>query len=165
MLTREVIIAKRLCYAFANSPSCLVQLHMLKLICNSPGFLLGLSKVFLGMNGLEHSSHLFHPATRHNREDVSVKVNRTPLPPGIREVFAQRFNKSKAFIRYYPPNAFNPRFLPERKKLLQPSLSSLPPSTMPRMSRKPSIPTPMATRTETFRTSPPQLRLRHMPSK
>ena len=60
---------------------------------------------------------------------------------------------------------FNPRSTRWRRNADQPDLSSLAPSQMLRISRKPSALTPIATRSETLRTSPAQVRFMTMPSR
>ena len=52
-----------------------------------------------------------------------------------------------------------------RRNADQPDLSSLAPSQMPRISRKPSELTALATSSETLRTSPAQVRFITMPSR
>ena len=59
----------------------------------------------------------------------------------------------------------SPRSTRWRRKADQPDLSSLAPSQIPRISRKPSELTALATSSETFRTSPAQLRFITIPSR
>src|SRR6187200_1520773 len=59
----------------------------------------------------------------------------------------------------------SPRSTRWRRNADQPDLSSLAPSQMPRISRKPSELTALATRSETLRTSPAQVRFITMPSR
>ena len=58
----------------------------------------------------------------------------------------------------------NPRSIMLRKNRSQLAASSRMPSSTAMTSRRPSVPTPMATRTLTLSTLPPQDRLRHTPS-
>ena len=58
-----------------------------------------------------------------------------------------------------------PRCLRWPRNADQPFLSSFAPSQMPRISRKPSAETPIATSSDTLRTSPAQLRLSTTPSR
>jgi hypothetical protein len=53
----------------------------------------------------------------------------------------------------------------DQRKADQPDLSSLAPSQIPRISRKPSVLTALATSRETLRTSPAQLRFITIPSR
>jgi hypothetical protein len=58
-----------------------------------------------------------------------------------------------------------PRSTRSRRNADQPDLSSLAPSQMPGISRKPSELTALATRNETLRTSPAHVRFITMPSR
>ena len=62
------------------------------------------------------------------------------------------------------PTPLNPRSIMLRKNRSRPAASSRMPSSTAMASRRPSVPTPMATRTPAFSTCPPRDRLRHTPS-
>ena len=115
----------------------------------------------LCMDRLEHKRYRFHLVTGRNRKYISVKMNCTTLISGIRKDFWNSFKHAEVLVANDQSNTSKPAFLqPYEEKERQLSRSSFIPSAAPRISRQPSWLTPMATRTETFWISPPQLRFR-----
>ena len=97
-------------------------------------------------------------------------VNSLTLSPAVAAILfssqetqdSTRPRQASLTINFIPAR---PRFFKCRRKPLQPALSSFAPSATPRILRYPVDDTPVATRTETFLTSPTQVRFNTMPSR
>ena len=128
-------------------------------------FLCAAARLLLGVNGFQHGGHGTHFAVGHMGEDITIKMHHATLPIGLRKHLCQGVNQSQARIRDDQSDPTQSPFLKLFKKRLPAGFILPMPSTTPTMRRQPSWSTPMAARTETFFTSPPQLRFSTMPSR
>src|SRR4029077_20886722 len=117
------------------------------------------------MDGLEHMAHLADLGRRHVAEDVPIKMHHAALPSRLGQVLGRALHEAAAGIEMINRTPVRPRSTRCRRNADHPDLSSLAPSQIPRISRKPSELTALATSSETLRTSPAQLRFITMPSK
>jgi len=99
MLVGEGVVRQRFADPFPHQLGGRRQLQGFELGHHRFGLLLGGLAIFLGVDRLEHRRHLLDLALGHHREDVAVEVHHAPLPLGLGIVLGQRFDQAEAFVR------------------------------------------------------------------
>src|SRR4029079_8747755 len=125
----------------------------------------GCVAVLLGMNGFEHVTHFADFGGRHMAEDVPIKMTMQRCQRACGRYSAALSIRPRQASEMMSCTPLSPRSARWRRNADHPDLSSLAPSQMPRISRKPSELTALATSSETLRTSPAQVRFMTMPSR
>ena len=80
VLARKRVVIQRLFDPGAHQLRGIRQLHLFQLYRNLLGLLSRRHAIFLRMDGLEHGGYFLHPAGRHRRPYVAIKMHRAPLP-------------------------------------------------------------------------------------
>src|ERR1700733_5500164 len=165
VLTRKQVVVQRLFDPLAHQLSRIRQLHLLQLRYHLLGLLPPRHAVFLRVDGLQHRRYFLHLARGYRRPYVAIKMHRAALPQRFRVKLSQALHQPRHLSETNSRTPASPRSFKCRRKAVQLAWSSLAPSATASTSRKPSAFTPIATSSDTFRTSPPQLRFSHSPSR
>ena len=126
-----------------------IRADFAELGCNGRRLFLSCFFALLRMDCFEHQGNLLHLSLWRHREDVPVKMDRASLVFGLRKDHRDAFQHAQAFIADNKAHARKAAALKPGEKV-QPALSSFMPSDAPRISRNPSLLTPIATKTDTF---------------
>ena len=117
----EVHVGQRFIDAFPQSLGRSAQAHVNQVGRHLFGLFLGRLPVLLGMNRLEHGSHLGHLFPRHLRQDVPVKMEHASLPLRPGKTLRHRFHQSQALVAHHQTDS-RQASADQMPKELQPTL-------------------------------------------
>ena len=154
----KIHVGQGLLHAFLHKLRRLFQLHSAKLFHYQARFRARGLFIFLRVDRLQHGGYFTDMFPRAQIENVAIPMDHAALPFCLREEVPDDFVQAEAFIRNDQPHAFQPAVLQIAQKVA-PGLLVLAASLGDAQNLTVSM-----TSTETFWTSPPQLRFRYTPS-
>ena len=158
---RKHIVAKRLFNPGCHQRRSIRQLDLLQFRGDLFRFL-PCRSIFLRANGFQHRRYFLNLARRHRRPYIPVKMHCAPLPQCFGIKLPEAFHQPQTLVRNEQPHAFQPPFFQVPQECRPTRLVFFRSFRYGQYFPKPSSFTPIATSSDTFRTSPPQLRFRYI---